>query len=147
LIKKAKSEALKNVNKELINLYWNVGKFISNKLKSSQCGDAVVEELARYLQRTQPGLQGFSRRGLYRMRQFYETYNELENVSTRLTQIPWSGDLHIMAKCKTIEEKEFYLRIRKMGQATLTLFCSSNFFSLAFNFLFSILSLEISMRC
>jgi len=111
LIKKAKSEALKHVNKELINLYWNVGKFINNKLKSSQWGDAVVEQLARYLQRTQPELKGFSRRGLYRMRQFYETYTELENVSTLLTQIPWSSHLHIMAKCKTIEEKEFYLRI------------------------------------
>lgn len=45
------------------------------------------------------------------MRQFYETYTEIENVSTLLTQIPWSGHLHIMAKCKTIEEKEFYLRM------------------------------------
>ena len=56
-------------------------------------------------------LKGFSRRGLYRMRQFYETYTELENVSTLLTQIPWSSHLHIMAKCKTTEEKEFYLRL------------------------------------
>ena len=111
LIKKAKSEALKHVNKELIKLYWNVGKFISNKLDSSRWGDGVVEQLARFLQRTQPELKGFSRRGLYRMRQFYETYTEFENVSTLLTQIPWSNHLHIIAKCKTIEEKEFYLRL------------------------------------
>ncbi len=111
LIKKAKSEALKHVNKELINLYWNVGKFIDNKLKSSQWGDGVVTQLADYLQRIQPELKGFSRRGLYRMRQFYETYSELENVSTLLTQIPWSSHLHIMAKSKTIKEKEFYLRM------------------------------------
>jgi len=111
LINKAKSEALKHVNKELINLYWNVGKFIDNKLKSSQWGDGVVTQLADYLQRTHPELKGFSRRGLYRMRQFYETYSGLENVSTLLTQIPWSSHLHIMAKSKTIEEKEFYLRM------------------------------------
>ena len=47
LINNAKSEALKYANKELIYLYWNVGKFISNNLKSSQWGDAVVEQLAR----------------------------------------------------------------------------------------------------
>jgi hypothetical protein len=61
LIKKAKSEALKHVNKELVDLYWNVGKFIDNKLKSSRWGDAVVSQLADYLRRTQPGLKGFSR--------------------------------------------------------------------------------------
>lgn len=111
LIEKSKSQALKSVNKELITLYWNVGERISRKLSSSQWGDAVVEQLATYLQTTQPDLKGFSRRGLYRMRQFYETYNELANVSTLLTQIPWSCHLHIMAKTKTIEEKEFYLRL------------------------------------
>ncbi len=98
LIKKARADALKRVNKELINLYWNVGGVIANKLKLSQWGDAVVEQLAKYLQKTQPELKGFSRRGLYRMRQFYETYTELENVSTLLTQIPWSSHLHIMAE-------------------------------------------------
>lgn len=45
------------------------------------------------------------------MRQFYETYVGFENVSTLLTQIPWSSHLHIMAKTKTMEEKEFYLRL------------------------------------
>jgi predicted nuclease of restriction endonuclease-like (RecB) superfamily len=111
LIEKAKSQALKSVNKELITLYWNVGERISRKLNSSQWGDAVVDQLATYLRATQPELKGFSRRGLYRMRQFYETYSELENVSTLLTQISWSSHLHIMAKTKTIEEKEFYLRL------------------------------------
>ncbi|MCP4148264.1 MAG: DUF1016 domain-containing protein, partial [bacterium] len=111
LIETAKSQALKSVNKELITLYWNVGERISRRLNDSQWGDAVVEQLATYLRRTQPELKGFSRRGLYRMRQFYETYNQLENVSTLLTQIPWSCHLHIMAKTKTIEEKVFYLRL------------------------------------
>ena len=111
LIKKAKAEALKHVNKELINLYWSVGEFISLKLKSSEWGEAVVNQLAEYLQQTQPELKGFSRRGLYRMLQFYETYSNFENVSTLLTQIPWSSHLHIMAKTKTLEEKEFYIRM------------------------------------
>ncbi len=106
LIEKAKSQALKSVNKELINLYWKIGESISRKLNSSQWGDAVVDQLATYLQTNQPDIKGFSRRGLYRMRQFYETYSALENLSTLLTQIPWSSHLHIMAKTKTMEEKE-----------------------------------------
>lgn len=95
----------------MIKLYWNVEEFVSRKLKSSEWVDAVVNQLAKYLQQTQTELKGFPRRGLYRMRQFYETYSGLKNVSTLLTQIPWSCHLHIISKTKTIEEKEFYLRL------------------------------------
>jgi len=111
LIQKARNNAFKAVNKELINLYWQVGEYISKKLKSTEWGDGVVDELASYLKRTQPNLKGFDRRGLYRMKQFYDTYKDFENVSPLVTQISWTNNLMILSKTKTIEEKEFYLRL------------------------------------
>lgn len=111
LIKKARYNALKNVNTELINLYWQVGEYISKKVESAEWGMAIVEKLADYLQRTHPDLRGFNRRGLYRMKQFYETYQSNEKVSAMLTQISWTNHLLILSKTKTIEEKEFYLML------------------------------------
>lgn len=111
LIKKARNSALINVNSELIKLYWTVGKYISQKVGTTEWGNSVVNNLADYLKTKQPDLQGFSRRGLYRMKQFYETYKEVEKVSPLVTQISWSNHLQILSKTKTMEEKEFYLRL------------------------------------
>jgi predicted nuclease of restriction endonuclease-like (RecB) superfamily len=109
LIQAARFRALKSVNVELINLYWQVGEYISGKVESAEWGMAVVDRLAEYLQRTQPDLKGFNRRNLYRMRQFFETYRSNENVSPLVTQISWSNHLLILSKTKSLEEKEFYL--------------------------------------
>lgn len=111
LIKEAKHRAIKSVNTELITLYWQVGEYISNKVESAEWGEAVVDQLAEYINTSQQDLKGFTRRGLYRMRQFYDTYKANENVSTLLSQISWSSHLHIMSKTKTIEEKEFYIHL------------------------------------
>jgi predicted nuclease of restriction endonuclease-like (RecB) superfamily len=67
--------------------------------------------LAEYLARTQPGLRGFTRRNLFRMRQFYETYRGEEKVSALLTQLPWTHNLIILSQSKRPEEREFYLRL------------------------------------
>ena len=76
IIKQSRTNAIKAVNAELINLYWNVGMYISNKLKLSDWGDKTVADLSEYIQRNNPQIKGFSRRGLYRMIQFYETYSK-----------------------------------------------------------------------
>jgi predicted nuclease of restriction endonuclease-like (RecB) superfamily len=111
LIENARENALRKVNEELILLYWNVGKYISEKLATSQWGDAVIDDLAKFIKDNYPVIKGFNRRGLYRMRQFYETYKDNEIVSTLLTQISWSNHLHILSKTKTTEEKEFYIKL------------------------------------
>lgn len=111
LIKKARYNAIKSVNAELVKLYWNIGEYISKKIVSAEWGDAVVDQLADYIQRHYPDFKGFTRRGLYRMRQFYEVYRNSAFVSTLLTQISWSSHLHILSKTKTIEEKKFYIRL------------------------------------
>ena len=74
-IKQAHNRALQQINSELLNLYWNVGKFISEKIKNSDWGERVIDSLAEYLLINEPEIKGFNRRNLFRMREFYETYN------------------------------------------------------------------------
>lgn len=111
LIESARQSAYQAVNAELIQLYWQVGEYISRKLESAAWGDGVVEQLAAFLAREHPNLKGFTRRNLFRMRQFYETYRDDEKVSPLVTQIPWTHNLLILGGCKLAEEREFYLRL------------------------------------
>jgi predicted nuclease of restriction endonuclease-like (RecB) superfamily len=111
LIQNARRQALQAVNAELVGLYWQVGEYISRKLASAEWGDGVVDALARYLARTQPGLKGFTRPNLFRMRQFYDTYAGHEIVSALLRQLPWTHNLIILSQAKRPEEREFYLKM------------------------------------
>lgn len=111
MIHHARYDAIKSVNAELVKLYWSIGEYINKKIAAAEWGDAVVDQLADYIQVNYPEFKGFTRRGLYRMRQFYETYHRNKFVSTLLTQISWSSHLHILSKTKTVEEKAFYLRL------------------------------------
>jgi len=113
MIRQAQYNAVKAVNKEMINLYWNVGQYISNQLEAAKWGESVVKELANYLAQNEPGLKGFSDKNLWRMKQFYETYKDYPKLSTLLREISWSHNLAIFSRCKTIEEREFYLNISK----------------------------------
>ena len=111
MIEQARQNALHSVNAELIKLYWNVGEYLSVESAKAAWGDAFIDETARYIKDNCPGIRGFNRRGLYRMRQFYETYNGNEFVSPLVTQISWTNHLLILSGTKSIEEKEFYLSL------------------------------------
>ncbi len=111
LIKAARQQAYQSVNASLIDLYWNVGAYISRKLSSAEWGDSVIPELAAFLARTQPGLRGFAPRNLFRMRQFYETYAQDTIVSPLVTQLSWSHHLEILVGSKRPEERAFYIRM------------------------------------
>jgi predicted nuclease of restriction endonuclease-like (RecB) superfamily len=111
MIQASRGRALVAVNTELVDLYWRVGEYVSRKIESATWGEGVVEELARYIQRRQPGLRGFTRRNLFRMRQFYETYRDNEEVAPLVRQLPWSHNLIILGQSKRPEEREFYLRL------------------------------------
>lgn len=113
LIKQSRNNALKAVNAELINLYWNIGEYISKKIEQSEWGDSVVTELARCIQANEPQIKGFSDKNIWRMKQFYETYKDFPKLSTLLREISWTNNLLIFSRCKTIEEMEFYLKIVK----------------------------------
>jgi predicted nuclease of restriction endonuclease-like (RecB) superfamily len=113
LIKQSRTNAIKAVNAELINLYWNIGAYISKKIEQSEWGDSVVTELAKFIQTYEPQLKGFSDKNIWRMKQFYETYKDFPKLSTMLREISWSHNLAIFSRCKTAEEREFYLKLAK----------------------------------
>lgn len=111
LINQSKQRAFTSVNKELINLYWNIGEYISKKTESDGWGESTVEKLSQFIQKEMIGSRGFSTQNLWRMKQFYEVYSPFPKLSTLLREITWSNNLHILTKTKTIEEKEFYLNL------------------------------------
>lgn len=113
LIKQSRENAIRVVNAELINLYWNIGEYIVKKIEQAEWGDSVVSELAKHIQQHEPEIKGFSDKNIWRMKQFYETYKDFPKLSTLLREISWSHNLAIFSRCKTVEEREFYLKLAK----------------------------------
>lgn len=119
LIKQSRTNAIKAVNSELINLYWNIGEYINNKIEKAEWGESIVTELANFIQTHEPGIKGFSDKNLWRMKQFYVTYKDFPKLSTLLREISWSHNLVIFSRCKTSEEREFYLKLSKQENYTV----------------------------
>lgn len=112
MIRVAKQRAYAAVNSELIELYWKIGAYISQQVEKAAWGKSVVEQLADYIRTQEPNSEGFSKQNLWRMKQFYETYNDGgEILSTLSREISWSHNTLIMSRCKTVEEREFYIRM------------------------------------
>ena len=111
LIEAARQKSFQAVNTALIDLYWQIGETISRKIRSSEWGDGVVNQLADYIARTQPNLRGFTRSNLFRMRQFYDIYQGDEKVAALPRQLSWTHNITIMGQSKRSEEREFYLRL------------------------------------
>lgn len=115
-IHKAQYEALKAVNKELIALYWDIGRLIVWRQKKHGWGRSIVENIAKDLQIEFVGMQGFSAQNLWRMRQFYLAYKGNEKLSPMVREIGWSHNIIILMRCKNDLEREFYIRMtRKFG--------------------------------
>ncbi len=139
LIQQSRTKAYQSVNAELINCYWQVGEYISRRIALAVWGDKSIRELAKFIEKDHPDLKGYTRSNLYRMKQFYETYcttqivapvvRQLQHVNnqntiivsslvtqltdirnTILPQIGWTHHLIIIARTKTSEEREFYIR-------------------------------------
>jgi predicted nuclease of restriction endonuclease-like (RecB) superfamily len=111
LIEQARQRAYQAVDSELVGLYWRIGQYISAKLAAAVWGEGVVDRLAQHLARTMPGQRGFTRRNLFRMRQFFEAYSADGKVTPLVTQLPWTHNLIILTQSKRAEEREFYLRM------------------------------------
>ena len=111
LIKTAQQNVIATANQELIKLYWSVGKYVSDRLATSEWGQKTIEQLAAFIQSQEPELKGFEKRNLYRMRQFYETYPNPEIVSSLLTQLSWTHHSILISRCKTEAERLFYLEL------------------------------------
>jgi predicted nuclease of restriction endonuclease-like (RecB) superfamily len=115
-IRSAQYEALKAVNKELVGLYWDIGRMIVERQDVEGWGKAVVEQLAADLRMEFPGVGGFSASNLWRMKAFFEAYSGLKKLAPLVREIGWSHNLAILERCKDQLEREFYLRMtRKFG--------------------------------
>ncbi|MFM6221471.1 MAG: YhcG family protein [Dolichospermum sp.] len=112
----AQYEALKAVNREMINLYWDIGQMIFAKQQNSNWGKSVVEQLSKDLQTEFPGISGFSARNIWNMRNFYVTYSQNEKLQPLVAEIGWTHNIVILEKCKNDLEREFYIKMtRKFG--------------------------------
>ncbi|OJW48855.1 MAG: hypothetical protein BGO67_07440 [Alphaproteobacteria bacterium 41-28] len=118
IINEAKENVWRQVNHSLIMLYWNIGQYVSHKALTENWGQGVVQELSDYILSKSPHQKGFSARNIWRMKQFYETYQGHEKLSALLTEITWSNHLHILSKTKSLEEKEFYLNLATQNRYT-----------------------------
>ncbi len=137
LIYRRQYEAMKKVNAELIQLYWEIGEEIGNQQHERGWGKSIVEVLSKELQKEFPGVAGFSARNLWLMRSFYIEYSQnakLQPSGTEiqksnlhpsgaeihssslpplLADIGWKKNVVIMQKCKDPLEREFYIKMTK----------------------------------
>jgi predicted nuclease of restriction endonuclease-like (RecB) superfamily len=107
-IRLAQYEVLKEVNTQLIRLYWDIGKDISDR-QGESWGKSIVEVLSRELQKEFPGISGFSERNLWLMTQFYNEYHDIEFLQPLVAEISWTKHLAIMTKCKDNQERRFHI--------------------------------------
>ncbi len=111
IIEQARQKAFRAVNRELIEMYWQVGKYVSEKVKSNAWGKSIVQEFANFVQSKYVGIKGFSAQNIWRMKQFYETYADNEKLSSLVRELPWTNNILIMVGAKTDEARDFYLNL------------------------------------
>jgi predicted nuclease of restriction endonuclease-like (RecB) superfamily len=109
IIEKARENAYRSANRVLIAMYWEIGQYVSDKVKTDKWGKSVVKEFSAFIQSHYKGIKGFSPSNIWRMRQFYETYCENEKLAPLAREISWTNNLIIMSRAKTDEAREFYL--------------------------------------
>ena len=99
-------EIFQSANRSLLNLYYNIGKIISN---NSSWGNKFIDELALELKITFPNIKGFSVRNLKSMKKYYIECNESKKVQMASAQIPWSHNMLILDKIKNESERVWYM--------------------------------------
>ena len=118
IIERARENAFRAVNSEVISMYRDIGAYVSEKVKNDGWGKAVVKDFSEFIQSRYVGIQGFSASNIWRMRQFYETYKDNERLASLTHEINWTNNLKIMARAKTEEAREFYLLIAAKNRYT-----------------------------
>jgi len=111
MISAARENAVAAVNKHLIDLYWNIGQIISEKVTFSIWGEGVVKSLSEHIKSNFPGIKGFSSQNLWRMKQFYEIYATNQELSALLRELSWTNNLIILSKASSEKERNFYIRL------------------------------------
>ena len=101
----------RKINEELVMMYYEIGQFLSQKVNAGEYGDGVISKIASKIKEQYPTLNGFSKRNLYLMIQFYEIYKDNQKVRTLSAQLSWSNNLLIIQESESFEAKEFYIRL------------------------------------
>lgn len=112
-IRSAQYEALKAVNKEMIALYWEIGRRITEQQTTLGWGKSVVENLSRDIQKEFPGIKGFGARNMWDMARFYAEYQSNEILQPLVAEISWSKHTVILTKCKETRQRQFYILATK----------------------------------
>ena len=112
-VRSAQYTALKAVNKELVGLYWDIGRLIVSRQVDAAHGAAIAEQLAADLRQEYPSVSGYSRCNVFYMREFYLAYRDNPKVQPLVAQIGWTQNLIILQRCKAPLEREFYIRMTK----------------------------------
>ena len=105
-ILKSQYRAMQVVNVEMIYMYWNIGKIISNNIK---WGNKFVDNLAIDLKLEFPDITGFSPRNIRYMRKFADEYQDEKFLQEVLAKITWYHNVILMDKVKDIEERKWYI--------------------------------------
>ena len=112
-IRSAQYEALKAVNKEMITLYWEIGRRITEQQKALGWGKSVVENLSQDIQKEFPGIKGFGVSNMWDMARFYAEYQTNEFLQPLVGEISWSKHIVILTKCKETQQRQFYILATK----------------------------------
>ena len=107
-IRAAQIKASVNLNQDLVKLYWHIGNSILKKQKLEGWGSKIIDQIARDLGRSYPGISGFSIRNLKYMRKFAEVYPDQRFVQAVLAQLPWWHNLLLLEKIKNENERIWY---------------------------------------
>jgi predicted nuclease of restriction endonuclease-like (RecB) superfamily len=110
-VREAQYAALRAVNKELVGLYWDIGRMIVDRQNDAAHGAAIAEQLAADLRLEFPGVGGFSRRNIFYMREFFRAYRDQPKVQPLVAQIGWTHNLIIFRRFDDPLQREFYLRM------------------------------------
>ncbi len=109
-IQEAQLKAAVSVNRELIRLYWNIGKTISEKEMQESWGAKVISKLSKDLGSAFPNMKGFSPRNLLYMRQFADAYPDFKITQQAVAQIPWGHNIVLLTKLKDRAERLWYAK-------------------------------------
>ncbi len=112
-IRQAQYDALKIVNKQLILLYWDIGKLIVDRQETLGWGKSIVENLSSDLRKEFPGIKGFSVQNLWYMRQFFSIYYNDSKLQPLVGEISWAKHLVVLSRCKDNLERAFYIKMTK----------------------------------
>src|SRR5262249_48780626 len=120
-IRSAQVRAALAVNRELITLYWHIGSAIVDRQRTAGWGTAVIERLAADIQKEFPGLAGFSRPNIYRMRAFYLAYAEVGEIVSQparqltpaeppepMASLPWFHNVVLVEQVKDPTQRSWY---------------------------------------